>query len=122
MRDMHVAENMTMGYTRLASAAATTTFAALKCWTGVADPPVVSASLFSACLLLSAHLLSSVTFNYLGRDFYNAISEKNVDAFQLQLIKYLAGFCVGIPVYVFKAYYQVQAGLAVQSHCWLNLA
>lgn len=48
-----------------------------------------------------------MTFNYLGRDFYNAISEKNVDAFQLQLIKYLAGFCVGIPVYVFKAYYQV---------------
>lgn len=51
--------------------------------------------------------MCSVTFNYLGRDFYNAISEKNVDAFHLQLLKYLGGFCVGIPVYVFKGYYQV---------------
>jgi hypothetical protein len=39
--------------------------------------------------------VSSVTFNYLGRDFFNALSEKDVDGFKLQLIKYLIGFCLG---------------------------
>lgn len=39
--------------------------------------------------------VSSVTFNYLGRDFFNALSEKDVDGFKLQLIKYLMGFCFG---------------------------
>jgi len=39
--------------------------------------------------------LFSVTFNYLGRDFFNALSEKDVDGFKLQLVKYLIGFCFG---------------------------
>lgn len=47
-------------------------------------------------------------FNFLGRDFFNALSEKDADRFTMQLMKYLAGFCVGIPVFVFKGYYQVQ--------------
>jgi hypothetical protein len=37
----------------------------------------------------------SVTFNYLGRDFFNALSEKDVEGFKLQLIKYLCGFVLG---------------------------
>lgn len=50
-------------------------------------------------------------FNFLGRDFYNYLSDKNIDAFNMQLVKYLASFGVGIPVFVFKAYYQVRQGL-----------
>jgi hypothetical protein len=48
-----------------------------------------------------------VWFNFLGRDFYNALAEKDVDGFKLQLIKYLCGFVLGIPVFVFADYYQV---------------
>lgn len=47
----------------------------------------------------------SVAFNFLGRDFFNALSEKNVETFYLQLYKYLAGFAVGIPVFVFRDYF-----------------
>eukprot|EP00879_Flechtneria_rotunda_P026551 GHRR01028321.1.p1 GENE.GHRR01028321.1~~GHRR01028321.1.p1 ORF type:complete len:773 (+),score=316.24 GHRR01028321.1:1160-3478(+) len=60
----------------------------------------------------------SVTFNYLGRDFFNAISEKDVEHFHYQLMKYLAGFCVGIPVYVFKHYYQNR--LALEWREWMT--
>jgi ABC-type uncharacterized transport system fused permease/ATPase subunit len=48
-----------------------------------------------------------VVFNFLGRDFFNALSEKNADLFTQQLLKYLAGFALGIPVFVFRSYYQV---------------
>ena len=48
-------------------------------------------------------------FNFLGRDFFNALAEKNVDAFYTQLWYYLGAFVVGIPVFVFKGYYQVRA-------------
>jgi ABC-type uncharacterized transport system fused permease/ATPase subunit len=58
-------------------------------------------------MLLLLLLRHSVWFNFLGRDFYNYLSEKNIDAFNMQLVKYLASFGVGIPVFVFKAYYQV---------------
>eukprot|EP00775_Hariotina_reticulata_P004789 gene4789-5039_t len=60
----------------------------------------------------------SVTFNYLGRDFFNALSEKDVEGFRFQLIKYLCGFCVGIPVYVLKQYYQ--ARLALEWREWMT--
>ena len=49
-----------------------------------------------------------MVFNFLGRDFFNALSEKDVDGFYMQLVKYLGGFAVGIPVFVFKGYYQVR--------------
>lgn len=49
----------------------------------------------------------SVWFNFLGRDFFNALAEKDVQLFQVQLVKYLMGFVVGIPVFVFADYYQV---------------
>lgn len=53
----------------------------------------------------------SVAFNFLGRDFFNALAEKNADEFQIQLIKYLCGFAVGIPVFVFRSYYQGKLSL-----------
>lgn len=54
-----------------------------------------------------ASLACSVWFNFLGRDFYNALAERDVEGFKLQLIKYLVGFVLGIPVFVFADYYQV---------------
>jgi ABC-type uncharacterized transport system fused permease/ATPase subunit len=50
----------------------------------------------------------SVWFNFLGRDFFSALSERDADAFVAQLYKYLAGFAVGIPVFVVTDYLQVQ--------------
>lgn len=47
-------------------------------------------------------------FNFLGRDFFNALSEKDPDAFMHQIVLYLGAFVVGIPVFVFKSYYQVR--------------
>jgi ABC-type uncharacterized transport system fused permease/ATPase subunit len=49
----------------------------------------------------------SVVFSFLGRDFFNALSSKNEAEFYSQLVKYLAGFAVGIPVFVFRDYFLV---------------
>ena len=49
-----------------------------------------------------------MVFNFLGRDFFNALSERDVDAFQTQLLRYLGGFAVGVPVFVVKRYFQVR--------------
>lgn len=49
----------------------------------------------------------SVAFNFLGRDFFNALSQRDPEAFTTQLIKYLGGFAVGIPIFVFSGYFQV---------------
>jgi len=53
----------------------------------------------------------SVVFSFLGRDFYNALSERDVAAFKMQLIKYLVGFVLGIPVFVYSDYLQVMIAL-----------
>jgi ABC-type uncharacterized transport system fused permease/ATPase subunit len=62
----------------------------------------------------AAHLLlhvwcfcCSVWFNFVGRDFFNALAEKDVDLFKLMIIKYLFSFVAGIPVFVLADYYQV---------------
>ena len=49
----------------------------------------------------------SVVFSFLGRDFFNALSSKNEVEFYQQLVKYLCGFAVGIPVFVFRDYFLV---------------
>jgi ABC-type uncharacterized transport system fused permease/ATPase subunit len=60
----------------------------------------------------------SVWFNFLGRDFFNALAEKDVQLYQVQLVKYLTGFVVGIPVFVFADYYQVMTcGQTLQWSC-----
>ena len=51
----------------------------------------------------------SVAFNFLGRDFFNALSSKDEATFYSQLVKYLAGFAIGIPVFVFRDYFTVRA-------------
>ncbi len=40
----------------------------------------------------------SVWFNFLGRDFFNALSEKDTERFTQMLIKWLCSLFVGIPV------------------------
>lgn len=51
----------------------------------------------------------SVVFNFLGRDFFNALSAKDEATFYVQLGKYLTGFAVGIPVFVFRDYFLVRS-------------
>ena len=46
-------------------------------------------------------------FNFLGRDFFNALAEKDADRFAEMLVKWLVALCAGIPVFVFRDYYQV---------------
>lgn len=48
-------------------------------------------------------------FNFLGRDFFTALSNKDVDKFTEMLIKWLAALCAGIPVFVFRDYYQASS-------------
>lgn len=49
----------------------------------------------------------SVLFNFLGRDFFNALSEKDVERFTTQLYKWFAAVLLGVPVFVYRDYYQV---------------
>ncbi|KAG2448817.1 hypothetical protein HYH02_006168 [Chlamydomonas schloesseri] len=60
----------------------------------------------------------SVVFNFLGRDFFTALSDKNETAFYSQLVKYLGGFALGIPVFVFKSYFQSK--LALEWRQWMT--
>lgn len=46
----------------------------------------------------------SVGFNFLGRDFYNALANKDQEQFTKQLLYYLCGFAVGIPFFVLRDY------------------
>jgi hypothetical protein len=47
-------------------------------------------------------------FNFLGRDFFNALAEKDADRFAGMIVKWLCALCVGIPVFVFRDYYQAR--------------
>ena len=47
----------------------------------------------------------SVAFSFLGRDFYNALSEKDVERFYKQIVKWLVALSLGIPVFVLRDYY-----------------
>lgn len=75
-------------------------------WT---DPEVRGEALMRAGLLIGITVATtgiSVWFNFLGRDFYNALAEKDVSRFWTQLSVYLGAFVVGIPVFVFRDYFQ----------------
>ncbi|KAK9830575.1 hypothetical protein WJX81_000349 [Elliptochloris bilobata] len=60
----------------------------------------------------------SVTFNFLGRDFFNAISEKDAERFAQMLVKWLCALCAGIPVFVFRDYFQSM--LALEWREWMT--
>jgi hypothetical protein len=44
----------------------------------------------------------SVLFNFLGRDFFNALSAKDQEKFAEMLVKWLAALFLGIPVFVLR--------------------
>eukprot|EP00850_Spirogloea_muscicola_P009682 SM000055S18216 [mRNA] locus=s55:10621:14377:- [translate_table: standard] len=60
----------------------------------------------------------SVAFNFLGRDFYNALSSKDEEAFTRQLMYYLAAFAGGIPVFVMRDY--ARDTLALRWRAWMT--
>lgn len=60
----------------------------------------------------------SVTFSFLGRDFFNALSEKDAERFTQMLFKWLAALTAGIPVFVLRDYYQSQ--LALEWREWMT--
>ncbi|KAL2644635.1 hypothetical protein R1flu_012222 [Riccia fluitans] len=60
----------------------------------------------------------SVGFNFLGRDFYNALSSKDQEQFLKQLLYYLGAFIGGIPVFVFRDY--SRDTLALRWRAWIT--
>ncbi|KAJ8761744.1 hypothetical protein K2173_004554 [Erythroxylum novogranatense] len=60
----------------------------------------------------------SVGFNYLGRDFYNALANKDQDQFTKQLLYYLGGFAGGIPVFVLRDY--AKDTLSLRWRSWMT--
>ncbi|KAI3414936.1 uncharacterized protein J3R85_015742 [Psidium guajava] len=60
----------------------------------------------------------SVGFNFLGRDFYNALANKDAEQFTKQLLYYLGGFACGIPFFVLRDYARETLGLRWRS--WMT--
>ncbi|KAL9227132.1 hypothetical protein vseg_002864 [Gypsophila vaccaria] len=60
----------------------------------------------------------SVAFSYLGRDFYNALANKDQEQFMKQLLYYLGGFAGGIPVFVLRDY--AKDTLSLRWRSWMT--
>lgn len=60
----------------------------------------------------------SVGFNFLGRDFYNALASKDQEQFTKQLLYYLGAFIGGIPVFVLRDY--GRDTLALRWRAWMT--
>ncbi|KAK4802904.1 hypothetical protein SAY86_001107 [Trapa natans] len=60
----------------------------------------------------------SVGFNFLGRDFYNALANKDADQFTKQLLYYLFSFAGGIPVFVLRDY--ARETLSLRWRSWMT--
>ncbi|XP_058095366.1 ABC transporter D family member 2, chloroplastic [Magnolia sinica] len=60
----------------------------------------------------------SVGFNFLGRDFYNALANKDQEQFTKQLLYYLGAFAGGIPVFVLKDY--ARETLSLRWRSWMT--
>ncbi|GLJ16799.1 hypothetical protein SUGI_0289400 [Cryptomeria japonica] len=60
----------------------------------------------------------SVGFNFLGRDFYNALASKDQEQFTKQLLYYLGAFAGGIPVFVLRDY--GKETLALRWRAWMT--
>ncbi|KAL8046086.1 hypothetical protein ABFX02_08G156100 [Erythranthe guttata] len=60
----------------------------------------------------------SVGFNFLGRDFYNALANKDQEQFTKQLMYYLASFAGGIPVFVLRDY--AKDTLSLRWRSWMT--
>ncbi|KAL5746683.1 hypothetical protein ACOSP7_027829 [Xanthoceras sorbifolium] len=60
----------------------------------------------------------SVGFNFLGRDFYNALANKDQEQFTNQLLYYLGAFAGGIPFFVLRDY--ARETLALRWRSWMT--
>ncbi|KAK6934779.1 ABC transporter-like, ATP-binding domain [Dillenia turbinata] len=60
----------------------------------------------------------SVGFNFLGRDFYNALANKDQEQFTKQLFYYLGAFAGGIPFFVLRDY--ARDTLALRWRSWMT--
>lgn len=60
----------------------------------------------------------SVGFNFLGRDFFNALANKDQEQFTKQLFYYLVSFAGGIPVFVLRDY--ARETLALRWRTWMT--
>ncbi|URD90066.1 SbmA/BacA-like family [Musa troglodytarum] len=60
----------------------------------------------------------SVGFNFLGRDFYNALANKDQEQFTKQLLYYLGAFAGGIPVFVIRDY--ARETLSLRWRSWMT--
>ncbi|KAL0321014.1 UNVERIFIED_CONTAM: ABC transporter D family member 2, chloroplastic [Sesamum radiatum] len=60
----------------------------------------------------------SVGFNFLGRDFYNSLANKDQEQFTKQLLYYLASFAGGIPVFVLRDY--AKDTLSLRWRSWMT--
>ncbi|CAL9138651.1 unnamed protein product [Musa acuminata var. zebrina] len=60
----------------------------------------------------------SVGFNFLGRDFYNALANKDQEQFTKQLLYYLGGFAGGIPFFVIRDY--ARETLSLRWRSWMT--
>lgn len=56
---------------------------------------------YHQCHLIPCHA-RSVLFNFLGRDFFNALSAKDQETFTEMLFKWLGGIMLGVPVFVLR--------------------
>ncbi|KAM7269776.1 hypothetical protein ACFE04_025273 [Oxalis oulophora] len=60
----------------------------------------------------------TVAFNFLGRDFYNALANKDSERFKKQLFYYLASFAGGIPIFVLRDY--ARETLSLRWRSWMT--
>ncbi|CAN8303276.1 unnamed protein product [Cochlearia groenlandica] len=60
----------------------------------------------------------SVGFNFLGRDFFNALANKDQDQFSKQLFYYLCAFAGGIPFFVLRDY--AKETLSLRWRSWMT--
>jgi hypothetical protein len=62
-----------------------------------------------------------VGYSFLTRGFYTALSAKDASRFYWQLARYIGGFTIGIPVFVFCDYFTVRLspchGCTSELHC-----
>lgn len=69
-------------------------------------------------LLFPYDFCCSVLFNFLGRDFFNALSEKDVDRFYQMLVKWVGALFLGIPVFVARDFFQ--SSLSLDWRNWMT--
>ncbi|XP_077251029.1 ABC transporter family protein [Tasmannia lanceolata] len=75
-------------------------------------------SLASVFALTLATTGISVGFNFLGRDFYNALANKDQEQFTKQLLYYLGAFAGGIPIFVLRDY--ARETLSLRWRSWMT--